>query len=96
MISFEYSYLLSYSSPLEAFKKGIKRDSRAFSPLKDMKQWDKYKRFTMAQACAQDVADVLDPTYVPLTQEAKDLFAAKQQFMYAKEQRANAWIVFCE
>lgn len=70
-------------SPLEAFKKGIKRDSRAFSPLKDMKQWDKYKRSTLAQARAQDVADVLDPAYVPTTQEAKDLFAAKQQFMYA-------------
>ena len=61
----------------------IKQESGAFSPLKEMKQWDQYKQSTTAQARAQDVADILDPTYVPTTQEAKDLFAAKQQFMYA-------------
>jgi len=70
-------------TPVEVFRKGIKRDANAFSALKDMKQWDQYKRSTKAQARAQGVAEVLDPAFTPVLQDDKDLFEAKQQFMYA-------------
>ena len=42
---------------------------------------------TVAQALAQDVYDVLDPAYTPLPPE-KDLFEAKQRYMYTVFERA--------
>ncbi len=67
---------------LSKFKKGIKRDVLLFVVLKDLKQWDSWHCSTVAQACAQDVYNVLDPAYKPLPPE-KDLFEAKQRYMYA-------------
>ncbi len=67
---------------LSKFKKGIKRDVLLFVVLKDLKQWDLWHCSTLAQARAQDVYNVLDPTYMPLPPE-KDLFEAKQRYMYA-------------
>ena len=40
-------------------------------------------RQTVAQARAQDIAQVLDHAYVPLIQEEIELFAEKQKYMYA-------------
>jgi hypothetical protein len=65
------------------FKRGIKRDGSQFPTLKDEKQYDNWQRTTTAQARAQDVAEVLDPTYTPTTMEDKALFQEKQTFMYA-------------
>jgi len=67
---------------LSEFKKGIKRDASLFVVLKDLKQWDSWYCSTVAQACTQDVYNVLDPTYKPLPPE-KDFFEAKQRYMYA-------------
>ena len=36
-----------------------------------------------AEAFAQDVADVLDPTYIPEDDSSKTLFDLKQRYMYA-------------
>jgi hypothetical protein len=54
-----------------------------FNVLKDDTAWDNWNRGTIAQARAQDVADVLNPNYVPVTQEELNLFDKKQKFMYA-------------
>ena len=54
--------------------------------MKALKQWDSWHRSTVAQACAQDVYNVLDPIYKPLPTE-KDLFKAKQRYMYAVFER---------
>jgi hypothetical protein len=59
--------------PIADFKKGIKRDSSSFTVYKDEKQWDTWQRSTLAQARAQDVAEILDRTYVPTSSEARDL-----------------------
>ena len=45
--------------------------------FKDDAAWDNWNRSTIAQARAQDVADILDPTYIPSTTEEKDLFTKK-------------------
>jgi len=42
---------------------------------------------TLAQARAQDVADILDPNYLPATPADKDLFAKKQKYMFAVFER---------
>ena len=47
------------------FKRSIKRDITHFIPLKDDGAWDNWERATMAQARAQDVADVLNHKYTP-------------------------------
>jgi len=67
---------------LSEFKKGIKQDASLFVVLKDLKQWDSWHCSTVAQAHAQDVYDVLDPAYKPSPME-KDIFEAKQRYMYA-------------
>jgi len=46
---------------LSEFKKGIKWDASLFVVLKDLKQWDSWHCPTVAQACVQDVYDMLDP-----------------------------------
>ncbi len=71
---------------LAEFKKGIKRDASLFVVLKDLKQWDSWHCSTVAQAQAQDVSDVLDPLFKPAPAE-KDLFEAKQKYMYAVFER---------
>ncbi len=71
---------------LSKFKKGIKWDELLFIVLKDLRQWDLWHCSTVAQACAQDVYDVLDPAHKPLPME-KDLFKAKQRYMYAVFER---------
>ena len=72
---------------LAEFKKGIKRDASLFNVLKDLKQWDSWHRSTVAQARAQDVSEVLDPSFKPITGQ-EDLFEAKQKYMYAVFERA--------
>ena len=60
--------------PVRDFKRGIKRDPSLFPILKDAKQWDPWYIDTKAQARAQDVEDVLDPTYASTKVEDKAVF----------------------
>lgn len=66
-----------------SFKKGIKRDASLFKSFKDDKYWDTWRRHTLAQARAQDVADVLNESYVPVGTEEADLFEEKQKYMHS-------------
>ena len=65
------------------FKRGIKRDITHFISLKDDGAWDHWNRTTVAQARAQDVDDVLDPSFKPSGNVALELFDEKQKYMYA-------------
>lgn len=65
------------------FRRGIKRDATQFISFKDDASWDSWNRSTHAQARAQDVEQVLDPSYVPSTADEIDLFEEKQKYMYA-------------
>ena len=65
------------------FKKGIKRDPASFTIMKDNKQWDSVHRTLKAQTNYQDVADVLDPNYLPKLTEDIALFDEKQKYMYS-------------
>jgi hypothetical protein len=69
------------------FKKGIKRDPASFTVMKDNKQWDTVHRTLKAQACYQDVDDIINPTYVPTTAEDIALFAEQQKYMYSVFER---------
>jgi len=68
--------------PVADFKKGIKRDSSQYPKLKDDAQWDNWKRDLITTARAQNVDDVLDPTFTPTSAVDIELFQEKQKFMY--------------
>ena len=81
----------SSSSPgkslVTEFRRGIKRDMILFPTLKDDKAWDGWRRATIAQARAQIVEEVLNPTYTPSSVEIRELFDEKQKYMYAVFER---------
>jgi hypothetical protein len=65
------------------FKIGIKRDPSVYPVLKD-ELWNNNWHCSFAnQARAQDVSDVLYPTYLPITPEDVDLFQEKKKHVYA-------------
>ena len=65
----------------ESFKRSVKRDSSQFNNFKEGKYWDTWRRNTLATARAQNVDEVLDPSYSPSTAEEQSLFNEKQKFM---------------
>jgi len=69
--------------PVLEFKKGIKHDLTVYPTLNSDTQWDTYNRAICALACTQDVFEVLDPHYTPMSPTAKNLYDEKQKFMYA-------------
>jgi hypothetical protein len=52
----------SVRDPVADFKKGIKRDPTVFPVFKEDRLWDAWQRSTLAQARAQDVVDVMNPS----------------------------------
>ena len=69
-------------APVDSFRKGIKLDPEAYPKLKDDKHKVRWHRSMRNTARAQNVANVLDHSYVPMTQEDKDLFEAQQTYLY--------------
>ena len=70
-------------SPVDVFKRGIKRDPSVFPTLKDEKLNDQWHRSFANQARAQDISDVLDITYIPSSAVDIALFEEKQKYLYA-------------
>ena len=68
---------------LASFKKDIKNGASAYSILRDECYFDKFQRDLFITAKSHDVSEILDPTFTPgHSQEEKELFEAKQTFMY--------------
>ena len=68
---------------LASFKKSIKREASAYSVLKDEYYFDKFQRDFFLTAKSHDASVILDPTFTPgPSPEEKELFEAKQVFMY--------------
>ena len=61
----------------------MKREINNFKVLKNDKQFKTWHTSLIATAAYQDVSEVLDSSYVPQTQEEKELFKEKQKYMYA-------------
>ena len=73
------------SSPLVEFQKGIKRNKADYTVLKDDKQWDKWRRASLATARSHACEEILDPDFeVDETDpQAVAVFREKQKFMYS-------------
>ena len=70
-------------TPADMFRRGIKRDPSLFPTLKDEKFNDSWHRSFQNQARAQNVSEVLDPSFNPSTPEEQELFMEKQKYLYA-------------
>jgi hypothetical protein len=73
----------SHHSRVAMFRRAIKKDPSLFPTLKDDKYHDTWHRSFNTQAMAQDISDVLDQNYVPLSADDIVLFTEKQTFVYA-------------
>ena len=51
--------------------------------LKTDKQWDAWKRSTVATARAHGYEDIFDGSYRPKAGDETDIFVEKQKFMYS-------------
>ena len=68
---------------LASFKKGIKFGASAYLILRNECHFDKFQKGLFIAARSHDVSEILDPTFTPgPSQEEKELFEAKQTFMY--------------
>ena len=70
-------------NPLQDFEKGIRRDKSAYLVLKDDKEWDNWRRLTIATARTHKCAEIFDANFIPKGDEEKALFQQKQLFMYS-------------
>jgi hypothetical protein len=73
----------SAPSPVDLFKRGIKRDPSVYPTLKDELWNDNWHRSFANQARAQDLSDILNAAHVPTTSAEYDLFWEKQKYLYA-------------
>jgi hypothetical protein len=62
---------------------GIKHEFTSFPTLKDDKNNDQWYHTFTNIACAQDLGDILEPTYTLFTSADIDLFAKRQKFVNA-------------
>ena len=60
-------------SPVDEFKKSIKRDPKAFRAFKDRCQWNPWHRSFVATARAQGLFHTPDPTFSPALSEEQAL-----------------------
>ena len=64
-------------SPVDSFKKSIKRDSGIFTNFKEGKYWENWHRNTLATARAQNAAELLNSDYCAVTTDDVNLFKEK-------------------
>jgi len=69
-------------SSVAEFKKGVKRDKSAYLNLKDERNWDNWKRRTVATVHAHGCQNVLNPKYKPPTPDDAALLREQNNFMY--------------
>ena len=70
------------SNPASDFRRGNKRDKTHYREFKDESQWDEFKRVTRATIYAHGCENVINPSYVPSSQDDIVLFEEQQKFMY--------------
>ena len=70
-------------SAKELSQKPMKRDLNCFKTFSDKRYWTTWYQHFVATARAQDLQDILDPNYIPSTPIDKDVFTARQEYLYS-------------
>ena len=63
-----------HSSEAELFRKSIKKDRTTYPTFKEDRQWDKWNRSVKAVARTHGCGIILDPSYIPESEEEIELF----------------------
>jgi len=71
---------------VDLFQKEVKHDPSLFPTLDDEKFNDSWHQSFATQKGTQDVDKVLDESYVPVTQEDKELFTEQQMYVFTEQQ----------
>lgn len=69
-------------NPASDFRRGIKRDKTHYTEIKDEKQWDEFKRKTIATVYAHGCENVINGSYAPTSSDDAVLFEEQKKFMY--------------
>ena len=64
------------------FRRASNRDKAHYRELKSETHWDEWRQATLATVASHGCENVLNTTYVPVTQEDVKLFQEMQKFMY--------------
>ena len=70
-------------SKADTFSRAIKRDASEYIVIKEDSQFNNWKLHTTSKARTHNCREVLDPSYVPVTPEDKEIFEMQQEFMYS-------------
>ena len=73
----------SQATPIDLFKRGVKRDPSVFPVFKQDSQFDSWNFANIATANAQGCGNVVDTKFTPLGQLEIDLFEMQKTFMYS-------------
>jgi hypothetical protein len=65
------------------FLRSIKRSPSDYTKFKDDSRWKRWHRHLKATSNSHGISQILDPAYVPLTNNARELFQVQQTFMYS-------------
>ena len=71
------------NSALDAFKKTIKRDPSQFVAFSDRCLWASWNLQFTATARAQDLQDVLNPSFIPKDVDSRAVFRAKNEYLFS-------------
>ena len=69
--------------PAESFKKPTKIETSLFNTFKEGKYWNTWRMKTLATDKVQDLAEMINPDHIPVTQDDMHIFKEKQNFMHA-------------
>ena len=72
----------SPTTPAALFRKGIKRDATRYPLLKQQKYYLAWHRTFVGEVHAQDLANVIDPSYIPVPPDV-ELFELQKNYMYS-------------
>jgi hypothetical protein len=75
--------VLNQKPTKELSPKPIKRDLNCFKTFSKKRYWTTWYQHFVATARAQDLQDLLDPNYILSTSSDKDVFKARQEYLYS-------------
>ena len=82
------------SNPASDFRRGIKRDKSHYKEIVDEKQWDEFKRTTIATVYAHGCENVISPSYTPSSPNEIVLFDEQRHYVRLHENTRDAQAVW--
>lgn len=72
----------SNASVYDDFRRSIRWSTKDFEPFKDAKRWNLWYRRFVATAEAQDLSNILNPRYHPVTNDERRVFQSQKIYLF--------------